>query len=146
MDCPICKRKPLLSSDVDLEMCESCASTMGVMAMPPPRRPPVPCVKCNGMELIRAVPREVSPRVDGTVGQVVSPMGVTFGGQVVNADGEEHERFVAADPYGIYGMLEMYICRKCGFVEWYCSDPDSIPIRPAFMTELVKLGGDGAYR
>lgn len=36
-----------------------------------------------------------------------------------------------------YGYLELYICRKCGLVEWICNDPERIPIGPGFMTEAI---------
>ncbi len=38
------------------------------------------------------------------------------------------------------GWLEAYVCRACGFVEWYCCDPDKLPIGPEYMTELVDVG------
>ena len=45
------------------------------------------------------------------------------------------------------GYLEQYICRKCGFIEWYCNDPEHIPIGPQYMTELVDYGArDTPYR
>jgi hypothetical protein len=44
------------------------------------------------------------------------------------------------------GLLEMYICHACGFVEWHCHDPNSIPIGPEYMTDIVDYGPDAPYR
>ena len=44
-----------------------------------------------------------------------------------------------------WGVLETYVCRSCGFVEWYCQAPDDLPVGPAFNSELVKVD-DPAYR
>jgi len=74
--------------------------------------------------------------------QVTAPMAVTFGAQ-------EHGWLgfgVTADLRRSFGVLEMYVCRKCGYIEWYCSDPQNVPIGPQFMTELVEQPGDGPYR
>lgn len=40
----------------------------------------------------------------------------------------------------------MYICRKCGFIEWYCNDPDTVPIGPYYMTEAIDHGSDTPFR
>jgi hypothetical protein len=88
------------------------------------------------MQFVRAIPREYigDPQVPWP-----SPMTVTagfksrwYGTQVDSTHG--------------MGLLEMFICRACGFVEWYCHDPESIPIGPHYMTELVDYGGDAPYR
>ena len=53
---------------------------------------------------------------------------------------------VTADPRWVWpgrnpnygrGDLLLYVCRSCGFAEWYVSDPESIPIGPDYRTELV---------
>ena len=46
------------------------------------------------------------------------------------------------------GLLETYICKKCGFVEWYCIDTHNIPIGPHTMTEEIDYAarGDTPYR
>jgi hypothetical protein len=45
-----------------------------------------------------------------------------------------------------FGVFEAYICKKCGFVEWYCHAPEQIPIGPEYMTEDVDVEGDAPYR
>ena len=118
-----------------MKLCVHCADAYGVIPMAPSRRPPRPCGQCNGMEFVRAIPRELARRT--------SPMAVTYQHeyQTVPIAGP-----LAVDPRKPYGFLEMFICRKCGFVEWYCANPEHIPIGPQFMTEIVDYGSDSPYR
>jgi hypothetical protein len=43
------------------------------------------------------------------------------------------------------GVFVSYICRSCGFTEWYALSPEKIPIGPAYGTSLV-LVDRGPYR
>ena len=73
--------------------------------------------------------------------QVTSPMAVTIGGQEAGWLGQ-----IAADPRRAFGLLEMYVCRDCGYIDWYCNDPRSVPIGPQFMTELIEGESSSPYR
>ena len=44
------------------------------------------------------------------------------------------------------GLLEMVVCRGCGYVEWFCLDPENIPVGPQYMTERITLEGTTPYR
>ena len=45
------------------------------------------------------------------------------------------------------GLLEAYICRACGLVEWFCADADKIPAHPLLMTAIIDLDDGGSpYR
>jgi hypothetical protein len=44
-----------------------------------------------------------------------------------------------------FGTLETYVCESCGFIEWYCQDPKSIPIGHAYNTEIIEVN-DQPYR
>jgi hypothetical protein len=139
--CAACKNRPLANEhDIELQLCAICADNLGVIAMPPARRKFAPCRCCSGTAFVRAIPREVGMSEKAAV---VSPMAVTFGAQQsgwLNQD-------VVADVRRVAGVLEMYVCRACGYVEWYCTDPQAIPIGPQFMTELVGVeDGKGPYR
>ena len=137
MNCMLCKA--MLYSNIENERgtCENCARKTGAVVMAPARRRPMPCAKCNHTKLVRAIPREL-----GTAGEVESngPMFATY--------------VVARHRYGPdpihprsgFGILEMYICRKCGFVEWYCQRPEEIPIGPEYLTEEIDADGDAPYR
>ncbi len=74
--------------------------------------------------------------------QVTSPMAVTFGAQESGWLGMQ----ITSDTRRTFGLLEMYVCRRCGYVEWYCSDPQNIPVGPQFMTDLVEQADGGPYR
>jgi hypothetical protein len=36
-----------------------------------------------------------------------------------------------------FGVLRMLVCRSCGFVQWFASRPDRIPIDEAHGTKLI---------
>ncbi len=44
------------------------------------------------------------------------------------------------------GLLEAYICRKCGFTELYTQDPWSIPVDGDWVREIVPPSGEGPFR
>jgi hypothetical protein len=35
------------------------------------------------------------------------------------------------------GLLRMFVCRSCGFVQWFASKPGKIPVDEAHGTKLV---------
>lgn len=54
---------------------------------------------------------------------------------------------IAIEQAGV-GLLETYICKKCGAVEWYCVDVEKIPVHPHLMSEEIDYAkrGEGPYR
>lgn len=36
-----------------------------------------------------------------------------------------------------YGALRLFVCRKCGFTQWFASKPHRIPIDEAHGTRLI---------
>jgi len=46
------------------------------------------------------------------------------------------------------GLLEVYVCKQCGLVEWFCIDPEHIAIGPSYMTEELDYEAtrSGPYR
>jgi predicted nucleic-acid-binding Zn-ribbon protein len=141
--CRVCKNK--LFGSHELDICDMCRNTLGILAMPPARRPPAPCAKCGGTKLVRAIPRDHSATPGENGNSVALPMRLTV--VPVTASGlltsRKHAR--QPDPSTARGLLEAYVCRACGFVEWYCADPEKIPIGPEFMTEEIDVG-DAPYR
>lgn len=138
--CRFCAR-PVGPFPAGFNMCAECASELGVMPMPPPRRPPRPCQRCSATRLIRAIPREYTGSGYELSSQRVAPMMLTAspplpGGPAVAPNIAFHG----------HGLLETYTCLGCGFVEWYCLNPERIPIGPEYMTELVDLTPDTPYR
>lgn len=148
MHCRICDQELLDSSSLP-GICAECAKTLGLAPMPPPRRPAQPCAKCNGMKFIRAVPREYTAKALGEwTRNMVAPMaltarpsvtkrGIFFGGNEASQPDLQQQSC---------GTLEAYVCVGCGFLEWYCQDPESIPIGPEYMTDAIDYDPPSPYR
>lgn len=132
----------MTQAETETLLCSHCAHILGVVPMRPARRPATPCLKCNGMKFIRAVPRELTAGPEQ--GTMAMPMGLVYQYEVQRSRYESQP--LPIDARKALGMLEVYVCRKCGFVEWYCSDPDRIPIGPVYMTEDIDYDSDTPYR
>ena len=129
----------------DSELCTQCRQTLGLVEGSGVRAQ-LPCQRCNHPELVRALARELTTS-PGEVGRrEVRPMSVTavpvaqFGFFSGRAKGVAF----GVDEYR--GILEMYVCTRCGFTEWYCRDPRNIPIGPEYGTETLTLAAQAPYR
>lgn len=148
MKCKLCERdtSPPLPETTATGVCEECRKKLGIVSLPPSRRQPRPCAHCSGMRFVRSVPRELTATGSDYVNQEVAPMTATlvpatspkllFSGRSVEDAGVHHGA----------GRLEIYICVRCGLVEWHCMDPERIPIGPEFMTEMIDLAPESPYR
>ena len=147
--CPFCSKAQLESDDERaMQACRDCATTIGIIPMPPSRRPPTPCARCNHTTFIRVIPREHSSRRSGDGNAQISvPMYVTHTPTKYDGFFGKRVEEVEIEKKGV-GLLETYICKKCGFVEWYCIDTHNIPIGPHTMTEEIDYAarGDTPYR
>jgi hypothetical protein len=143
--CRICDQELLDSSSLP-SICTGCVKALGLVPMPPPRRPAQPCAKCNGMKFIRAIPREYAADGIGS-STLIAPMALTahprvskrgwLGGKEVSQPDLRRQSC---------GSLAIYACVGCGFLEWYCQDLESIPIGPEYMTDTIDYGGRTPYR
>jgi hypothetical protein len=142
-ECRVCKNQ---LDDAAQAVCAGCRETLGIVEMPPARRPVGPCHKCNGTKLIRVIPRDHTVLVAGTYQtlRVTVPMRLTVIPTLSSRWSQD--RVDHPDPAMMRGLLEAYVCRTCGFTEWYCSDPQNIPIGPEYMTEAIDDGDGGPYR
>jgi predicted RNA-binding Zn-ribbon protein involved in translation (DUF1610 family) len=120
------------------KLCASCGEMLGLVEGPPARQE-LPCARCGHGELVRALVRELTihPGSESNI-PMVAPLAVSyaprlntalFGGKVKGALGPDEQK-----PFGI---LELYVCTRCGFSEWYARDPASIPIGPQYGTEKL---------
>ena len=101
-----------------IQACQSCADRIGIIPMPPPRRPRSPCARCNGWQFMRVIPREhTSARVGEMNAQVSAPMYVTHAPAAHRGWMMKHVKELEIEKSGL-GLLETYICRTCGAVEW----------------------------
>lgn len=130
-------------------ICDKCARRQGRRPFPPSRRPPVPCTRCNGQRFVRVMPREYTNdmwRHDSGPRQHAVPMALT-------AEPRTSERWIRDGRSVAFptienglGTLEAYVCTACGFIDWYCQDPEALPIGPEYNTELVDYTTKTPYR
>jgi hypothetical protein len=84
------------------------------------------CPQCGHEEIIEAEQHEFTGK-----GSVSYPMCVTY-----------DERWVmpGQNPRHGHGHLYLYVCRRCGFCQWYARNPESIPVSEGHRTRLIKGG------
>lgn len=139
--CSCCDTELSEAISREVGVCDVCRTRLGIVPLGPSTRPPAPCMRCNGLVFVRAVPREHAGEVN-----TAAPMVVTHRVRMAASwRGDNYTKRVTHDEAGV-GRLEMYICRGCGFVEWYVDDPAALPIGAQYMTELVDHGSKGPYR
>jgi hypothetical protein len=100
------------------------------------------------MVFIRVIPREHSSTRSGDANTQLSvPMYVTHTPTKYEGFFTSRAWEVEIEKKGV-GLLETYICKKCGSVEWYCVDVHKIPLGPRTMSEEIDYTprGDNPYR
>jgi hypothetical protein len=144
--CSICEDPIDTDGELAMASCKACADRLGLVPMPPASRPPVPCVRCNGRKFVRAIPREHSSVRSGDANSQLSvPMFLTHAPAVHRGWILTYAKEVEIE--NGFGLFEVFICHKCGFVEWYCPTVRDIPIHTNMMTELVDYdAGTAPYR
>jgi hypothetical protein len=80
------------------------------------------CSKCGGSDVIRSLPAEYGHN------DFERPMTVTA---------EPRWVMSGRNPHNGRGRLSMYVCRDCGYVEWYVQDPQDIPLGEEYQTARV---------
>ncbi|MEJ7728947.1 MAG: hypothetical protein WKG00_07020 [Polyangiaceae bacterium] len=50
------------------------------------------------------------------------------------------------DPAQRFGQLMLYVCRACGYAQWFAYRPEDIPIGDEYHTRLVQGPPKGVYR
>ena len=157
--CKLCHAARLETEpELTQTICSPCATKLGTTTMPPPRRPDMPCQRCKGTRFIRVFPRERFV-VDaaskwlgadfGSIGAMYAPMAATYDVSIVRQ--QVGVMIGAPEVRGLdltrpRGLIARYICSGCGFVELFCEDPESIPIGPEYMSDIVDYGGNKPYR
>jgi hypothetical protein len=91
------------------------------------------CPVCDHGEILEAIPFDFGdtdlPRTMAVTSQPVQ--GMFFSG---------------FDPKRSYGPLRLYVCRSCGFTEWFTDDPGSIPVGHQYRTRIVRGRSRAPYR
>lgn len=146
-ECPLCESRPLQTAEMQaMQACAVCAERLGIVPLPLSRRPHVPCARCNHTKFVRVIPREYTedpnPNYDR---QISAPMYLTYPPSVTRGFLKSRADQIDIRHDGV-GLLEAYVCRKCGAVEWYCSDAKDIPAHPHLMSEDIDYEGESPYR
>lgn len=125
-------------------VCSECRSRGAIPRRGEPSRPRIPCARCNHTTLVRARLREHSSSGGDHSHAVPAPLAVTFGFE--QKDGWFLGRRAELKLDEPIGLIEAYVCQRCGFTELYTSRPGDIPIGEAYATELFEVGGEGPFR
>lgn len=144
MQCSACQSKTV---EDPTGICYRCREVAGVKVLGPELRPRVPCTRCHGLQIVRVVPRTGGDRQysASSVTNPVRPLAATFEFQVSNHGIFGTTQMMVDALHGV-GELELYICRGCGFSEWFCANAAEIPIGPGYMTQLIDMSSDTPYR
>lgn len=80
------------------------------------------CPLCDHREIIEAVPAEF-------IGGYERRVAVTY-----------DKRWLSSARNASYphGLLLMYVCRECGYTQWFAAQPDEIPIGEDYKTRVIK--------
>lgn len=79
------------------------------------------CPLCSHHEIVMTTPREIAD--DSSL-------------RPIHAHAHVKGTLVATTER--YGRLSAYVCRACGYTQWFASNPEDIPIGEGHATRLIK--------
>lgn len=82
------------------------------------------CPVCGHNEVIEAIMRDLGD--ESAEYKAVTYEAVNFGELV-----PVYQRVA-------HGLLRLYVCRRCGYSQYYADSPETIPIGDEFLTRLIK--------
>jgi hypothetical protein len=144
--CVLCERKGFENPVGADGICQECRQQHALAEPGAPLRPLIPCVRCQGRSFVRVLSiRERSTTGGDHPSTTLAPLGVTYELEASETffTNRTVKRPALSRPLGV---LEAYVCRTCGYAELYAREPASIPIGPAYNTELVELPDAPPYR
>lgn len=142
-DCRICEKPS------ETPVCDTCRDKAGLPPPAPPLRPPSPCARCAHPEIVRVQMRErSSPQKGDYNSELARPLAMTWGLSTALKGFIALERVTVSEPdFGeLFGLVEAYVCRRCGATELFTRAPEDIPLGPEHGTELMVAPTDGAFR
>jgi hypothetical protein len=90
------------------------------------------CPLCRHNEIVEAGPTDLYGELPWQKPMVVT-RGVGKHGKPIDQDG--------------HGRLALFVCRQCGFSQWFTADPQTIPIKGEYLTRIIKgPEPEGPYR
>ena len=98
------------------------------------------------MRFVRVIPREYSATGSDYVYEQAAPMAATHVPTLAQKLLFRGNTVATPNIKAGLGLLEIYICVSCGAVEWYCQNPETIPIGPEFMSDVVDYEHVTPYR
>lgn len=138
--CEGCGKDTELDNPSDPAICEDCARKAGLARSLPSRRPPLPCARCGHRELLRVQMRERTVVTGQQANEErAAPASLTFerGVSYKGFFALQQVPSAAAKMDQPYGLLDAYVCRSCGFIDWYAQEPEHIPVGAIYGTQLV---------
>jgi hypothetical protein len=123
-------------------LCATCAKTAGLAYPHASARPAVPCARCQHRQLLRIMPRERTTQSGGNTNmEQPVPMALTYarGTEIKSLLDWTKVPSASPDLAHPFGILEAWVCRRCGFVEWYAQQPEQIPVGALFGTQVVDV-------
>lgn len=95
------------------------------------------CPLCNHHEILEGQPAEFSTDLNVELPMAFAyrlrPLGLILG-----------EKRLAEQPFG---KLQYYMCRSCGFTQWFVDAPGEVPVGEEFRTRLIQgTPRGGSYR
>jgi hypothetical protein len=133
--CDLCDCKRVLPAFPG-GVCRPCAHRFGLPEEPgdwPGRDRP--CARCGHGVLLACIVRQ-RLGIDQ-----LAPLAASFERKLktrILTGEEEIEYDKSPDHDAPRGVFIAYICRACGFVDWYALNPGAIPVGPAYGTKLVE--------
>jgi hypothetical protein len=151
MNCRLCLTSAVAPTrNPRFDICDHCATTLGVIELGPPQRPARPCDRCNRMQFVRVVPRlkgahTSSFGTESYARATMEPFALALAPHITTGLlGGVHVNVAEASDQAGRGLIEAYVCVNCGFVEWYCLDPRNIPLGPEYMSDYIDYGATRA--
>ena len=111
------------------------------------------CPKCDGRRILHVthvadathgVGAGLNEGLDpGVLAQPATPMRLA---RVANPKNPTGSDWSMSAKVATAGLLEAYVCRACGYTEWYTRDPEAIPVDGKVVVELTGPPPDGTFR
>jgi predicted nucleic-acid-binding Zn-ribbon protein len=112
------------------------------------------CPKCDGRTILHvtqiadSIGQGMGGGIDeglepGVVGANARPMRLA---RLVNPKNPDASAWSFQAQAAAAGLLEAYVCRACGYTEWYTRDPQSIPADGQIVVERTGPPKEGTFR
>lgn len=84
------------------------------------------CPLCDHTEVLEAIPADFGNKDHERTAAVTYEPRWVLGGR---------------NPNYPHGMLRVYVCRGCGYVQWFAENADAIPVGDRYLTRVINGPG-----